>query len=103
MRVLLSVSVLITGTTADGKKFEEETRTVVVNAHGALIFAEANLTTGQRLEITHKMTRESKECRVVYLSSPQGGKFQVGIEFIKPSPAFWRIDFPPDDWVVPED
>jgi len=24
------------------------------------------------------------------------------LEFVKPSGKFWQIDFPPDDWVVPE-
>ena len=35
--------------------------------------------------------------------SAQAGKAQMGIEFLKPSRTFWQIDFPPDDWVVPED
>jgi hypothetical protein len=39
---------------------------------------------------------------VVHIGSAQGGKTQVGMEFIKPSGKFWQIDFPPDDWVVPE-
>jgi hypothetical protein len=39
---------------------------------------------------------------VVYVGNPQGAKAQVGIEFVKPSPAFWQIDFPPEDWIVPE-
>jgi hypothetical protein len=38
----------------------------------------------------------------VYLGNSQGGKIQMGVEFVKPSPRFWQIDFPPDDWVVPE-
>jgi hypothetical protein len=28
---------------------------------------------------------------------------QTGIEFVKACGSFWQIDFPPDDWVTPED
>ncbi len=102
MRVLLSVSIVVSGTSSDGKKFEEDTRTLVVNAHGALITLSAPVKAEQKVTVEHKLTQESRECRIVYLGNPQGGKTQMGIEFTKPSPTFWQIDFPPDDWVVPE-
>jgi len=101
-RVLLSVPVLVKGTLADGKSFEEEARTLVVNAHGTLLALNSPLRAGQALTLTHKLTRQSRECRTVYVGNPQGGKAQVGIEFVKAAPGFWQIDFPPDDWVVPE-
>jgi hypothetical protein len=103
MRVLLSVPVTVSGVDPEGKQFREETRTLVVNAHGALIGLAIPLKTDQKIEVTHRITRETRECRVVYMSSPQGDKSQTGIEFLKPSRTFWRIDFPPEDWVVPED
>src|SRR5690348_17760655 len=37
MRVLLSVPIVVSGKDADNKGFTEEARTLVVNAHGALI------------------------------------------------------------------
>ena len=40
--------------------------------------------------------------RVVHLGNGQGGQTQTGVEFLAPSPGFWQIDFPPEDWVVPE-
>jgi hypothetical protein len=43
-------------------------------------------------------TKDSLECRVVYASSPQAGRRQLGVEFLQPSSSFWQIDFPPDDW-----
>ena len=101
-RVLLSVPVLVKGTLADGKTFEEEARTLVVNAHGALLALNSPLRAGQALTLTHKLTRQSLECRTVYVGNPQGGKAQVGIEFLKAAAGFWQIDFPPEDWVVPE-
>lgn len=101
-RVLLSVPVIVKGTLADGKTFEEEARTLVVNAHGALLSLNSPLRAGQALVLTHKLTRGDIECRVVYVGNPQAGKAQVGIEFVKAAPGFWQIDFPPEDWVVPE-
>ncbi|MFY9532282.1 MAG: hypothetical protein WBC04_21185 [Candidatus Acidiferrales bacterium] len=102
MRVLLSVPILVVGTAADGKSFEEETRTLVVNAHGALISLHRMLKPEQTVTITHKMTEETQECKVVYLGNTQAGNTQMGIEFVKPSRTFWQVDFPPDDWVVPD-
>ena len=102
MRVLLSVPIRVTGKTAANEDFEEQTRTLVVNAHGALISLQAPVRTNQHLTVEHKATNESRECRVVQVGTQAAGKIQVGIEFVKPSGAFWQIDFPPDDWVVPE-
>lgn len=102
MRVLLSVPIHVSGKTVDSQDFKEETRTLVVNAHGALISLAARLTADQRITVSNKATHQTLECRVVYVGNIQAGKMQMGIEFVKPSPTFWQVDFPPDDWVVPE-
>jgi hypothetical protein len=102
MRVLLSVPIVVSGKTADNKDFQEETRTLVVNAHGALISLAAPVEALQTITLSNKATQQSAACRIVHLGNPQGGKAQVGVEFDKPNAKFWQIDFPPDDWVVPE-
>jgi hypothetical protein len=102
MRVLLSVPIQVTGKTSAGEEFAEETRTLVVNAHGALISLAAHVAANQTISVANKATQQSMECRVVYVGNAQGGKSQMGVEFARPSPSFWQIDFPPDDWVVPE-
>lgn len=103
MRVLLSVPIVVSGTTADNKAFTEEARTLVVNAHGALIALTARVAPNQEITVANKATHKSLQCRVVHVGNPQTGRMQLGLEFVKPSPTFWQIDFPPDDWVVPED
>lgn len=103
MRVLLSVPITVKGKTAANQDFDEETRTLVVNAHGALISLAASVAAAQEITVANKATDSTQQCRVVYVGSQQAGKSQMGIEFVKPSPSFWQIDFPPDDWVVPED
>jgi len=103
MRVLLSVPIYVTGQTKDGEKFEELTRTLVVNAHGALISLAAKLVAEQHIQVNNRATKKSMDCRVVYVGNPAAGKMQMGVEFTEPCPMFWQIDFPPDDWVVLED
>ena len=102
MRVLLSVPIAVSGKDASAQEFTEQTRTLVVNAHGALITLVAQVSAGQEIRIANRATEQSLLCRVVHVSSPQAKRMQVGIEFEKPSPSFWQIDFPPEDWIAPE-
>jgi hypothetical protein len=103
MRVLLSVPIVVSGKSAENQAFTEEARTLVVNAHGALIALATRVIPNQEITIANKATQKSLDCRVVHVGNAQGGKIQLGVEFVKPSPTFWQIDFPPDDWIVPED
>jgi hypothetical protein len=103
MRVLLSVPITVSGKNTSNQEFEEETRTLVVNAHGALISLAARVAAAQEVTLANKATQHTQKCKIVYVGAAQAGKAQMGIEFVKPSRTFWQIDFPPDDWVVPED
>ncbi|MFZ3215611.1 MAG: PilZ domain-containing protein [Candidatus Acidiferrales bacterium] len=103
MRVLLSVPITVTGKTTSNQDFQEETRTLVVNAHGALISLAARVAAAQEVTLSNKATQHALPCRIVYVGTTQAGKAQMGVEFVKPTRSFWQIDFPPDDWVVPED
>ena len=102
LRVLLSVPVTIAGKNASGKNFHEETKTLVVNAHGALILLANPISQEQDLTMTNKTTKQQLPCRAVYSGPSQGGKTQVGLEFTQLSRNFWQINFPPEDWKVPE-
>ena len=97
-RVLMQVSIRIRGTDAQGQKFEEETETLAINAHGALILLTARVTSGCKVEMKHQRTEEEQECHVVFLGPVRGGRGEVGLEFSSPRPAFWRVAFPPEDW-----
>jgi hypothetical protein len=102
-RVILSLGVIVR--TEDGPKgssFEEETHTLIVNAHGALIALKSKVAKGQKLRLTNRATKAEQVCRVANLGTTSEGKAQIGVEFLKPSPDFWQISFPPEDWVVPE-
>jgi hypothetical protein len=101
-RVILSVSVIVrTEDAPRNSTFEEETSTLIVNAHGALISLAAKVEKGQKLRLTNRASQAFELCRVVSANPSSGGKAQVALEFLKPSPDFWHIAFPPEDWVVP--
>ena len=99
-RVILSLPVTVRS--EGGTPFEEATQTLVVNAHGALIGLAAKIDKGQTVRLTNRTTREEQLCHVMYVGPVSDGKAQVGLEFNKPSPDFWRIAFPPENWTAPE-
>src|SRR5260221_4474074 len=101
-RVMLKVSVVVLAQGADNKRVSEETRTVTVNAHGAMILLGLKVSVGQLLTLRNSRTGEEASCRVVYLSPHQSEKREVGVDFMKPCPRprFWRISFPPPDWTT---
>lgn len=76
----------------------EETHTLIVNAHGALLKLALTAEIGQLLRIKNMQTKEELVCRVITLEPRSSGKSQVGVEFEHVSPRFWRIAFPPSDW-----
>ena len=96
-RVILSVPVTVSG---QGPKapFSEETKTLVVNAHGALVTLAAKVSQGQQLELKSVTNPESQSCKVVYVGPTVQGQTQVGVEFLKPAPHFWHVAFPPENW-----
>ena len=97
-RVLVGVPVTVITQGADKQPVPEETKTLVVNAHGALVLIGRKVSIGQLLTLKNTKTGEEQACRVVFINPQQAGKSEVGIEFMKPAPRFWRIAFPPEDW-----
>jgi hypothetical protein len=94
-RVILSVAVTVSGQTGAAKTpFTEETKTLVVNMHGALVSLTAKVEKGHTVALTNRATRETQNCKVMYLGPVSEGKTQVGLEFIQPAPEFWHIAFP---------
>jgi len=97
-RVLMQVGVQVSGNDAQGKYFREQTDTLAINAHGALILLHARVTSGSILKMANSRTQEEQECYVVFLGPVRGEKAEIGLEFSAPRPQFWRVAFPPEDW-----
>lgn len=96
-RVLIAVPISVVFSRPSQKPVTEKTHTLVVNAHGALLLLSMKLSAGDSITLTNPQT-EQQPARVVYLGPQQSDKQEIGIEFVKPSPLFWRIAFPPSDW-----
>jgi|SRR5215469_1001206 len=99
-RLLLRIGVVIAGQRANATNFAEQTSTEVINAHGALVLLKEAVLAEQVLRIRNTKTGDEEPCRVVSIGHNSEGKKEIGVEFLRPTPRFWRVAFPPDDWNV---
>ena len=77
----------------------EDARTFAVSAHGCGMTLKTGLLPGETIVVIHKLSREEVICRVVMCRQiEKRGDWDTGVEFQTPSPRFWHIAFPPDDW-----
>jgi hypothetical protein len=99
-RVLLDVPVVLIGESVDHGPFREETFTVTVSAHGALVMLEAKVSLGQKVKLANPGNWDERDARVAFVGGDHAGLAQVGIEFEQPSPQFWPVNPPPPNWKV---
>ena len=97
-RILVSVPVRVTGERQEGGTLDENTATLIVNAHGALILMKEAVSVGQTITVEHLASTEKIECVVKVIRPGPDGVPEVAIEFQKANPRFWHISFPPEDW-----
>ncbi|HVA95015.1 MAG TPA: hypothetical protein VNI36_08945 [Candidatus Dormibacteraeota bacterium] len=97
-RLFLQVPVIVETQLANESQFSENTRTIVVNAHGALVESSTLFEQGHTLILRSVLTNDRQESIVKLVSPGDSGKFNVAVEFTKPNPTFWQITFPPEDW-----
>lgn len=91
---MLDVALIVRGKSIEGHPFQEETFTISVNGHGALLVLAAKVAMGQALLLVNPLNHTEKEGRVARFGSSFGGLSQVGVEFVVPAPEFWLDDFP---------
>ena len=101
-RVLMDVPVVICGQAGDQRSFREETFTVTVSAHGALLMLAANVKLGQKILLINPLNSDQRECRIAYRGPIHAGLCQVAVEFNEPSPEFWPVRPAPADWKGPQ-
>ena len=97
-RVFLRVRVVVSGKNQDRRRFREACETIVINAHGGLLYLNQPLEDGTLLTLTNPFTQEEQECRVVYLGGDSEKGQRVGVEFLTPAPHFWGVEFAQPDW-----
>jgi hypothetical protein len=99
-RVLLGVPVSVLLGRPSQRTISEKTNMLAVSVHGALVLLAMKVFAGDQVTLRNLQTDEQQPARVVYLGPQQSDKQEIGIEFVKPSPLFWRIAFPPSDWTA---
>jgi hypothetical protein len=72
-RVLLDVPLFIEGKAEGTQDFKEETFTLTVSAHGALIVLAAKVTLGQTIRLTNLKNKDQHEATVAFLGPPYAG------------------------------
>ncbi len=97
-RVAIDMPVEVVGQNVNGKGFRQETRTTVVNAHGAHLALATATEIEPSILLINKKTGAEVQCRVVYQKKIESGEAELGIEFVNAQPRFWGIAFPPEDW-----
>jgi hypothetical protein len=97
-RVFTRIPVRVTGRDDRGKKFHENSQTIVINAHGALLYIHEDLEMGADIVLVNPVTEEEQECRVVYLGDTSEKGTRIGVEFLSAAPHFWGVEFAPQDW-----
>jgi hypothetical protein len=97
-RVFTRIPVRATGQDVEGRKFKENSQTIVINAHGGLLYLHESLVLGADLVLINPVTEEEQECRIVYLGDTSDKGTRVGVEFSSPCPHFWGVEFAPQDW-----
>ncbi len=96
-RILLRLSVTISGADAKARPFEEKTETVEVSKYGAKLRLAHELKVGSLLKLARPDTERKSEFRVVFQGPPDAssGRRETGIEFVGVD-GFWGVQFPPD-------
>jgi hypothetical protein len=96
-RVQIAMPLLVRGKSGE-KAFEEEATTMSISANGCMVMLAARVVRAQEITILNPKTVEELPCTVAFVGRTVQGKTEVAFEFSEPSPLFWRIAFPPEDW-----
>lgn len=95
-RIKAHIPVIVHG--HKGASKSETAGTLVVNAHGALILLAMAVAPGELLSLRNPATDDEILARVTTVGTRLLGKTQVGVEFIKPEPNFWKVEDRPENW-----
>lgn len=97
-RVFTRISVHAKGKNIQGRRFKRSGQTIVINAHGGLLYLPEDVAVGVDIVLVNPATDEEQDCRVVYIGDTCDKGTRVGVEFLSPSPHFWGVEFAQQDW-----
>jgi hypothetical protein len=96
-RVIIRVPVTLE-MAKSGQTIEASAVTVAVNVHGAMVLCSRSFDAEAKLEMRNERTRERAAVRVTRAPRECAEGYLIPLEFIAPSPNFWQISFPPENW-----
>jgi len=88
-RFLHIVPLVIRGESNQRKPFWEDTFSISISAHGALIILATKVAIGQTLILMNPQNWDERDVCVARLGSFDGDRAHVGVEFTNPAPEFW--------------
>ncbi len=100
-RVFLRISIMVSGTSKDGKRVNESGQVAVVSRNGALIRTKTPLKPGSTVEVLRDTPEEKLIFKVIWVSErAREGQFDVGVELTERREELWGIRFPPPERVA---
>jgi hypothetical protein len=76
----------------EGQRFSGST--LLVNSHGALVYAARNVSVGDIFELENVRTRVLCHCRVMWQAGlDRTGFFKLGVAMLEAHPAVWGSDY----------
>ena len=94
-RVLIRIPIKLYALGKEGQHVNEPSETVVVSRFGAMVRASVPLKQTSTIEVMNNFSQEVEKFRVVWVADkPKDGKFDVGIELVRPREDFWGVSFP---------
>jgi hypothetical protein len=96
-RVIIRVPVTLE-VTMSGQKIAISAFTVAVNIHGAMVLSARSFDAETELEMRNERTRDCAVVRVTRAPRESAEGYLIPLEFTSPSPNFWQISFPPENW-----
>ncbi len=96
-RIAKEIPVVLLGTSATGKVFSEETKTVVLSRHGAGIVSSYAFAPDEVLTLRLPGSSKEAEIRLIGQIGGEAGRYVYGVAFVDPELEFWPMEFPPPE------
>lgn len=96
-RIAKEIPIVLLGTSATGKVFSEQTKTVVLSRHGAGIVSRHVFAPDEILTLRMPGSATEAEIRLVGQIGGESGRYVYGVAFVDQNLQFWPVEFPPPE------